>query len=143
MLHLAMFRKSMRILHIHAHLGGYKPPQNPVHTAPMASPPHNWRSDSFAFHAALIACLPVSSMLLLCKSSAVSALLKNRTTEQLAYLRQNLANLGTSHINTRTKRCTYHFGSTSAIASPPSGPSLFLLRLRVVKVLLARERVVG
>ena len=105
---------------------------------------HNLRSAALPCHAPRITSPPSSPMPFIWRSRVVKGLLKryeNRTTEQSANLRQNLAYPDTSHINMHTKRHTYHFGSTSAMALPPSTPMLFHRRLRVVKALLKNREI--
>ena len=77
--HLAVFRKSMQIRAYPC-----SPEQNPVNTAATVRPPHNLRSDSFAFHAARIACLASPPTPPSRKSSTTSGLLKNTEIEKIA-----------------------------------------------------------
>merc|ERR1711871_613260 len=98
----------MRISAYPCHLGGYKPPQHPVHAAPLALPPHNWRSDSFAFHAVRINCLPALSMSFHRRSRLVKGLL-GRTAA-----RASAPSLPIS-LPLRFKLTKGHFGSTDFV----------------------------
>ena len=87
--------------HSHSHIQqSQSQPQNPVNTTPIERPPHNLRSDSFAFHAARTACLLVSSSLFARKSSVVSGLLKNR---KFSMEKHNMARISRSIERTETR----------------------------------------
>ena len=68
--HLAMFRESMQIRAYPC-----SPEQNPVNTAATVRPPHNLRSDTFAFHAARISRSRAPLISLSRKLSTISRLL--------------------------------------------------------------------
>ena len=126
-------------VHIHAHLGGYKLPPNPVNTTPTARPPHNLTYDSFAFHEARIARVPASSTPLYPKFSAASEHIRAHLSVS-EHIRARSAKIPASELarnqmrhNQRPVPFPCH---ASRIALPPSTPILLFQRLRVVKALL-------
>ena len=129
-------------VHVHAHLGGYKLPPNPVNTTPIARRPHSLRYDSFAFHEARIARLPASSIPLYPKFSAVSEHIRAHLSVS-EHIRARSAKIPVSELarnqmrhNQRPVPFPCH---ASRIALPPSSPMSLSWRSRKVKGLLKNQ----